>query len=341
MQSSFSILRLIGLSAVLATVPFSVRAQDNTDDDWNHFGLNFRSAFNIRAKFSDPSSISFPPGPGTGSALDRHYDDGYVNVDSSGNQGGLTWNWGYQHASQVSGDNLLMHASGLEGASEHTTGDPNLGFDYNYVRDLGHYGWGQWGIKVAFGYTHVQVGDNDPMSANLETITDKYALGGVTPPMAPYSGSFSGPGPVIGSEPISRSTVITPDGVITGNRNVDASLFDLRLGPSFNIPLFNRFSLQAGGGLAVGLVDSDFTFNETTTTSGGPVSAYGSSSRTGFLVGAYAEAGFAYRVSRSISLFTGAQFQYLGNFEQTSDGRSAQLDFGRTIFFELGLQWQF
>jgi hypothetical protein len=334
MQSSISYLRLLGLGAVLA-VPFSVGAQDNSDADWNHFGLNFRSAFNIKARFSDPSSLAFAPGVGALS----HYNDGFVNSDSSGNQGGVTWNWGYQHVSQVSGGDVLMHATGAtEGGSEQATDDPNLGFDFNYVRDIGHYKWGQWGIKIAFGYTHVQIGDGDPMSADLETITDKYPLNGVVPPTAPYVGSFSGPGPVIGSEPISRSISVMPTGgMITGSHNVDAELYDLRLGPSFNIPLFHRFSLQAGGGLALGMVDSDFTFIE----NNAGATASGSNTRTGFLVGAYAEAGFAYRICHAASVFTGAQFQYLGNFHQTAGGRSAQLNFGQTIFYELGLQFQF
>jgi hypothetical protein len=232
-----------------------------------------------------------------------------------------------------------MHASGLEGASEHATDDPSLGFDFNYVRDIAHPKWGQWGVKIAVGYTYVDVRDQNPMSANVETITDKYPLNGVVPPVAPYSGSFSGPGPVIGSRPISRSTSVVPNGaVITGDHNVDASLFDLRLGPSFNIPLCNRFSLQAGGGLAVGLVYSHFTFTEN---SAAAPAASGSNTRTGFVPGAYAEAGLAYRIRRSTSLFMGAQFQYLGDFQQSANGRSAQLEFGQTVFYELGLQWHF
>jgi hypothetical protein len=233
MQSPVSFLRLVGLGAVFALVPFFVCAQDDTETDWNHFGLNFRAGFNIRAVFTGPSSSAFPPGPGAGLALNHQYNDGFVNVDSSGNQGGRTWNWGYQNASQISGGDVLMHATGSEGGSEeHSSDDPNPGFDFNYVRDIGHYSWGQWGIKIASGYTRLQVRDNDPMNVKLETLTDTYALNGVIPPQAPYTGSFSGPGPVLGSEPISRSLGTTEGIVITGSHNLDAALIDLRLGPS-------------------------------------------------------------------------------------------------------------
>ena len=336
MQCTSSLLRLAALS-VLVAAPLSLRAQSDPDADWNHFGLNFRSGFNIRAKFAEPASVEFPPGPGAGPAVNHQYNDGYVNVDGSGNQGGLTWNWGYHNASQISGNNLLFHASGTEGASGNTTDDPNLGIDFNYTRDLGHYKWGQWGLKAAFGYTHVQVRDQSPLGGNLETITDQYALNGVVPPVAPYAGSSAGPGPVIGSQPTSRSTSVMPDGaVVTGNHDINASLYDLRLGPAFNIPLGKGFSLQAGGGLALGVVSSHFTFNDVT-----PVAVAGGNNRTGFVPGAYAELGFAYRISRPVSLFTGAQFQYLESFQQNAGGRSAQLDFGQTVFYELGLEWHF
>jgi hypothetical protein len=337
MQLPVSFLRQVGFGAAFAAASVSLHAQDDANEDWNHFGLNFRAGFNIRAKFSDNSSFTLPPGPGAGAALNHQYSDGFVNVDSSGNTGGKTWNWGYQNASQISGGDVLMHATGTTGGSEEKSDDPNLGFDFNYIRDIGHYGWGQLGVKIAFGYTHVQISDNDPLSVGIETASDKYALNGVVPPAAPYSGSFSGPGPVLGSEPISRSIAMTGESAVSADHSIDASLFDLRLGPSVNIPLSKRFSFQGGGGLALGLVDSDFTFAE----SNGHILVSGANTSTGFVAGAYAEGGFAYRFSHGISVFTGAQFEYLGDFQQSDGTRSAQLKLGQTIFYELGLEWQF
>jgi hypothetical protein len=53
--------------------------------------------------------------------------------------------------------------------------------------------------------------------------------------------------------------------LITGSRQMDATLYDLRLGPYLELPLADRFTCQVGGGLAVGLVDSTFAFSDTTT----------------------------------------------------------------------------
>jgi hypothetical protein len=344
MQSPFSYLRLIGLGAVLVIVPSSVHAQDDFDSEWNHFGLNFRAGFNMNAKFSETGSGAgaLPPGPGAGPALNHQYTDGYVNVDSSGNRGGVTWNWSYQNASQIGGEGgtVLMHdTAAVGGGADRVNGDPNLGIDFNYVRDIVHGKWGQFGIKFGFGYTPMDIRDNNPLTTGVETITDTYALNGVTPPVAPYTGSFSGPGPVLGSEPISRSTSLAPGGMSIGQRELDVSLFDFRLGPAFNIPLAKRFSLQLGGGLAVGVADSQFSF----TTLGGPgaPSFTGGNTHTGVNPGAYAEVGFAYRLCKNASIFTGMQYEYLGNFQQTSSGNSAELDLGSTIFYELGLQWHF
>lgn len=48
-------------------------------------------------------------GPATGGGINRSYDDGYVDVDSSGDNLGFTWNWGYQNSSQVQGGFLIFH----------------------------------------------------------------------------------------------------------------------------------------------------------------------------------------------------------------------------------------
>lgn len=94
-------------------------------------------------------------------------------------------------------------------------------------------------------------------------------------------------------------------------------------------------SAQLGGGLAFGVVDSAFAFNDTSTPS------VGATSNAGCQVGAYAEAGLAYRVCRAASLFAGAQFQYLGDFTQNVAGHSAQLDLSQSVFLVLGFEFHF
>jgi hypothetical protein len=329
----------------LILAPFPAFAQTGNVSEWNHLGLNFRLGLNINARFENigASSSTAQPGPAMGGGLDRTYEDGFVRMDSSGNQGSLTWNWGYQNASQLPGnDTVLMHATSTTGAtSRHGGDDAYPGFELNYQRDLGHYRWGRWGIKLASGYSDVEIRDTRPLSTRANLITDAYGLGGITPPLAPYAGTFDGPGPVIGDMP-TRTLSDWPDGaVITGSRRLDAALYDFRLGPYIQFQLVPRLTLLAGGGLAAAVVDSRFSFAETITTAAGAVQASGTDSRSKGLVGGYAEAGLTYRISRPISAFAGAQFQALGDFNQRAAGRTAKLDLNQSVFFLAGIQWHF
>jgi hypothetical protein len=330
MHSRASLLKYMTMAAAVAAVPLATRAQDDANADWNHFGADFTMGLNIQTKFTHPGSI--PPPIGAGGAVNRDYNDGYVDVDISGNAGNKTWNWGYQNANQINGNTLSLHASSGGGTLTDNS-DPNLGFDLNYARDLGHTDWGRWGFKVALGYTRINV--KDDQSLNGQNITDQYNLGGIMPPNAPYSGNAKGPGVLINSIPTSR----TSDPIlITGSRSLDATVGDFRLGPFVDFNLTKRLSLELGGGLDVGLVDSTFTFSETAV---GQATVTGDNKRTECLAGGYAEAGFAYRIWHSASIYAGAQFQYLGDFQQSEAGRGADLDLTQSVFCKIGLQWSF
>src|SRR5262245_52839423 len=83
-------------------------------DKLNRVSLSYRMGMNITVDFN--KLVGFPPlsdpGPATGSTFDRSYDNGsYNRVDSSGNLGGQTWYWGYESASQLQGNSLVMESS--------------------------------------------------------------------------------------------------------------------------------------------------------------------------------------------------------------------------------------
>jgi hypothetical protein len=178
-----------------------------------------------------------------------------------------------------------------------------------------------------------------PLTANAQFITDTYQLNGIKPPAAPYSGSSGGPGPVIGSSP--TRSITSGTALVTGSRSLDATLCDLRLGPMIDLNLFKGLSFELGGGLALGVVDSTFSYDETSASSLGVSTASGTTHGAGFRAGAYAEAGLAYHLSRSFSLHGGAQFEYLGQFNQSIGSRSAQLDLGQAVFCVLGFKFDF
>jgi hypothetical protein len=319
MRSTAPVLRALAFAGVAA--PLSLLAQDYDQSEWNHFGLDYRLGFNIQAKFSEHSN---------------GYLDGFVHDDGSGNAGGQTWNWGYQNASQVSGNNLLLHGISYPGGGQNETDDPQQSFELSYVRDFDHESWGRWCIKASFGYTDISIKNSGPINGSL--VTDSYSLGGIVAPVAPYSGSYGGPGPVISRTP--GSSVSTP-AVINGSRSVDASLFDFHLGPTVSVNLSQRLSFEAGGGLALGIVDSTFAFNETVPTGGGSASVAGGATDAGVQAGVYLEGGFAYRLTHSYSIYGGAEFEYLDSFDQGVDGHHVELDLSQSVFFVLGMQFHF
>lgn len=310
----------------------------------NRIGVNYRPAYNINASFSGIGAMpaASNPGPATG-GVDHEYDDGYVRVDSTGNGLGLTWYWGFDNASQVSGDDLLLSSTrGVNDGRSNSSGDFSQGFEFTFARDMGALGRARWGFEAAGNYLNVNIGDRKSVSTSLIRTTDTYALDGLDPfnPLGsgtPYRGTFEGPGTLIDDAPISRAEQVIGGGIVTGRHDIEANLWGLRLGPYVEWPLSQRWSVGLNAGLALVLADSEFRFDESS--GGAPVT--GSSSKTELLPGGYVGAGVTMRLSEATSVSAGVQYQYLGDLTQTANGREAKLDFGKSVLFTLGFNFSF
>ena len=208
--------------------------------NWVSFSPQF--GLNVNVRFKNLGNLNFA-GPAAGVGGNQTYDDGYVNVDSSGNAGGLTWNWGYQNASQVQGNTLTMHRTSAavdEVGTVKQNDDPHAGFDLAFGHRLGTVLGGTWGLQAAFDFTDILINDNHPRNGTGTLISDAFSLGGVIPPQAPYSGSFNGPGPLLGDPPTETMTPYTVP--ITGQRTLDAQIYALRAGPYCDFLLGKRWS---------------------------------------------------------------------------------------------------
>jgi hypothetical protein len=102
-----------------------------------------------------------------------------------------------------------------------------------------------------------------------------------------------------------------------------------------------RLTVQLGGGLAVGIAESTFTFADRTSTSAGSTQAFGAGNGNGSMAGFYGEAGLAYQVVPGASVFGGGQFEYLGEFKQSVAGRTAELDLRQSVYFVVGVRLEF
>jgi hypothetical protein len=252
-------------------------------------------------------------------------------VDISGNAGNQTWNWGYQNAQQLAGPNLLLSSS-QPGSIGHAGDDgPQHGFEFTYSRELVSAKAIQFGLESALNYTSVSLRDTSVAG----TITvDAFGLGGIIPPLAPYSGNFAGPGPLISDTPTR-----VPVGV---NSRLNANVYGLRFGPYMEVPLGRKVGLTLSGGLAAAAVQGEFRYAQSAQVPGsGTISAEGRSTATRFHAGVYLGGTLSYKLGRDISLFAGAQYQNVGHQSQTAGDKQAILNLAESIFATAGLSYSF
>lgn len=332
--------------------PSSVNLEPAAPEFKNRIGLSYRMGLNIAVDFKKLGGLGLSnPGPATGGAVNRNYDNGYNRVDSSGNANNQTWYWGYSSPQSVQGGNLVLQSySTLPNASsKNQQGDPQHGFEINYQRELYRKPHWRFGAEAAFGYSLITVDDNSTVHNRVYRTNDTFALSGVIPPNSPYNGTFEGPGPVISSEPSSRSTdVLTGAATITGNRQLDGQLFLVRLGPYLEVPLSERFSVFINGGLTLGAGYIRFSYNENveisdptygvTLTSG---HRSGSGSETDFIIGGYGGAGISYALTEQVGLFASAIYQAAGHVSNSQHGKESVLDLGKSILVSVGVSYSF
>ena len=98
-------------------------------------------------------------------------------------------------------------------------------------------------------------------------LEDVYNLNGVIPPLAPYSGSFDGPGALIPREPSEQhisSSSITNSSLFANevDRRIEVDSYMLSLGADLEVRLNQRLLLTAASGLALRLVNIDASYTE-------------------------------------------------------------------------------
>ncbi len=338
------------IAGLVLTSPLLAPAQSPTvpEPNMNRFSIGYRMGLNITADFrklgnyTPPGGVGAGAGPATGGNTDRTYDDGYVKRDTRTNALGLTWNWGYDNASQVPGnDTIQFHSVSSVGSasSKNNEDDPQHGFEFLYqrrIREIGKKGW--WGLEAGVGFENLTLEDHRPLAGKVSLLTDTYQLGGVIPPTPPpYRGDYTNAGPLIGDDP-TRTIQSTGGATILGRRSVDADLITLRFGPFFEIPLSEKLSFFLSGGLALANVDCDFKFTETVNPgSGGSITRSGHSNGNGWLVGGYAAGMLLWRFNETWDMFGGAQFQTSDSYTQSANGKKVDINMGEAILVSFGI----
>jgi hypothetical protein len=302
-----------------------------------HFRAGVLIGANIDAEFNQSGTFQ------TGSQAPGVFDDGFVLEDDTGNAAGFTSNWGYNDAAQydaAAAKLTLSRATEFKVTDTSTANsDPQFGLDLAYGGTIKRIGktWLSW--EVGFSLLPIKVKGDSSAPAILAEDTVTFSTAGLIVPKAPYTGSPSG-GPTISTNVLSTGSS-TNNGTLTASREIDAVLYNLRLGPHFHWDLNERWSIEAMGGFALGLVDGEYNYDERALSSTGSSAASGTIRETSWLYGGYAGVLTQVHVEKNAYFYGSAQFMTLGNTEFSGEGRQAELRLDQGLYFSLGFTWLF
>lgn len=331
---------LVGLAAMAAAPAW---AQDLSPESgmWIRGGGVLRSG--MKVDFRD-SSAPTPAGL---------FDNGFVLPSISTNSP-YTWNWGYQSASQLSGNTLNFQR--LDGAPRVGSLSGSMGTEFGGELRAGfevaRFTVAKrevvFGLEAGYGYSSISASAGGAATGTATLSTASYSLVGgdglaILPPIAPYSGTFAGPGPVIGRNPASTGSV-TAAGTSTLDMALDAHLHILKAGVYFEVPLGRRFSTGVSLGYCSVLPDAEFRYTETTSYAGGAIPGTSVSRilrRSDWRPGGYMEVRLQYDFTRRLGAYVGAQYEYNQNSTFGDAGRQAILKLGGVYGGTVGLRWTF
>jgi hypothetical protein len=322
------------LAATAASLPARAQLDDSPDSGgwFARFGAVAR--FNVKASVEASNPVL-----GAG-----QYDNGFVLPDVGGNPN-LTWNWGYNKASQVVGDTLnFQRYENVPAVGRHSLGDdPLLGGEL-----IGGYRFTEFEvlnrpIRVAlvFGYSYADFSQDMNFAAagtaNFTTAT--YPLNGVIPPTAPYAGTPNGPGPLITLTP-SSTTTTTSAATTAFQGKLDATFHGMRVGPSFELDLAKNFSLELGVGYSSVYADASVNYAEATTFANGAVPAINAPAtvdRQDWEPGIYFEVLAKYQFTRNLGAYLGGDYQRNNSLKLADATHKFKIDLSSTYAAKAGV----
>jgi len=286
------------------------------------------------------------PGPDTGTAINRSYDNGFNRVDDTGNAGATTSAWGYQDGAQFLGDALLLSSSSAAGGL--SSGDsadfiaPSANLEYR--GSLGPVGRSDWGVLLGIGYQRVEAEFSGSFVTDASVIEDSFAAGlGSDPfPPAPFTGSGVGDGPRIGSSPVRNVRTAGGARLLNGSWDFDSDLVPITAGVYLEAQLMGRLNGVVSAGLMGLFVNADFRFTETSTIAGLPgVTTRGDTGSSEVLFGGFAQMGLDFALWEKASIVASARWQPAESFSHSVSGREAEVDFLSTFAVHAGVSFRF
>ncbi|HEX4343387.1 MAG TPA: hypothetical protein VH255_08345, partial [Verrucomicrobiae bacterium] len=200
------------------------------------------------------------------------------------------------------------------------------------------------GWEIGFDWLPIGVSANQSQSGFVDETTTIFSTGGIVVPTAPYQGGSSGTGPLLPTTPTSSTETTSSPASITGTQGLDLNLYVFRLGPTFNVNLGKSFSITAGIGPALGVVDGELQFNENIVTSVSSTSNKGHISATQLVYGGYVNFTALYHLPSDAGhadIYISTQYMPLNTATFKGAGREGQLELSGQASVSIGFNWPF
>lgn len=330
-------------AGLVAMDPSSARAQSQSLAFTGGVLLNTHVTF--RSLGGHPAQSA--PGAATGAAVNRSYDNGFNRVDSTGNAGDSTANWGYQSSTQVQANELAMTSASVPGDFEI---DDESGFleasgNLEYRGSMGPIGASDWGILLGIGYQTIEAETEGTYLTDATVLEDRYSTASIAPdtfPSAPYTGSADSTGPRLGSVPTRTVNTIPGGRTLTARWSFDAEMIPVTGGAYFETQVAGRLNAVLSAGLLAIFVNADQKVYESSVIQGQPaLVTTGGEGTNDILIGGFVQAAFDWALWEKASLVAGARWQPTERFDHGVAGRRVEMDFSAAFAIHGGFSMRF
>ncbi|MCC6234520.1 MAG: hypothetical protein IT580_17890, partial [Verrucomicrobiales bacterium] len=305
---------------------------------------------NTRMSFSNLGlhAAATDPGPATGTAAVRRYDDGFVNTEANADPAGTTANWGYNSAAQLRGSDVVM--SSRAAVEARGSGDVAGFFEpsahLEYRGSIGEWGRSTWGITLGIGYQSLAGSTDTSFITESRVTEDRFALpAGLDPaliPAPPCAGTEGGTGVRLGTTPARTIRVEPGSRLFTGHWEMETQLIPVTGGVYLETQLAGRLNGIFSAGLLAAFVNADLKFHETSSIQGMPtVTTTGGDGSNDFIIGGFAQVGLDWALWDRASLVASTRWQPTETFRHSVSGREAELDFTAAFAVHAGFALRF
>ena len=215
----------------------------------------FQSSSDFSSNFFSPNPASGPLGQNS----NRTYDNGFVNLGAATSGTGLTTNWGYQNPNQLSGNTLDFSLAGgvaLSFPSPGTDGsdlETSPYLELAYISPLDHDL--DIGFVANFFFSNLESSILNQIDQFSVTTTDSFNTGGILIPSAPFTGTFTGPGPLLPNQPINRDNTQTLSGSQIFQFESDINLYSIGFGSEILWHSNTESYISLGAGVVINIAD--------------------------------------------------------------------------------------